>query len=170
MKSVITNQNSESQNKHELPNSENLLNAFKALKSKNPLLWEFLPGKPYLSGFLNCPEDKAGELIQSGVITRYEDGGKDYYLISQVVAAINSDPSLQNLNWLSYRDKDHTPDDPIIHWIKWKLEGRILIKFLFRNVTYYTFVKPEMWRRNTKIGNQIIREINKRLKSERNGR
>jgi hypothetical protein len=84
------------------------------------------------------------------------------------VTAINNEPSLQNLSWLSYKDNLHTPDDPIIHWIKWKFEGRILVKYLFRKQTFYAILKPELFRKNIKIGDALLRIINRNLKSRRN--
>jgi hypothetical protein len=159
--------------------NENLQNALEArlkglsgqaLKSKNPLEWELLQGKPYLAGFIGCNESKAEELIQNGRIIPYPYNGTDCFLIKDAVKLINEDPEINLISWKSFKDKKYTPDDPVIHWVKfkWNLESHILLKYLFQKKTFYAFLKPELWRSNKKIGSALIRLINKNLKSQRN--
>jgi hypothetical protein len=150
--------------------NEKLLNAFKELNSKNPD-WEILQGVPYIGGFIGLKtEEQAEELIQNGTIPVYTYKGKVCSLIAEIVQAINENPELQKISWESYRDKKFTPEDPVIHWVKfkWNLESHILVKYLFKKETFYAFLKPELWRKNIRIGDTILRYINRNLKARRN--
>lgn len=150
--------------------NKKLLNAYKALKSSNPLNWEVLPSLPHLSGFIGCKEEKAEELIKNGKITTYRDGDTECYVIAEVVRAINEDPEINRMSWESYKDAQFSIEAPVIRWIKWNFNDRILIKYLFKKETFYAFLPPELWRKNIRIGNAIIRLVNKNLKAQSHGR
>jgi hypothetical protein len=151
--------------------NENLSNAYAALKSKNPIEWEVLPNVPYLAGFIGTSREKAEELIQNGKITPYNNGsGTPCFLLNEVVKLINEDPEIKFISWESYKDKEHSPEELIIHFLKWRFEDRILIKYLFKKQTFYTILKPELWRKNKKISTALIRLINLHLKAQRNGK
>jgi hypothetical protein len=143
-----------------------LSNAYQALKSKNPIEWEVLPGEEYLCGFTGCNKEKAAELIKNGKITVFDNGsGTPCFLVSEAVRLINEDPEINRISWESYLDKEHSEDEPIIHWKKYRYPDHLLIKYHFRKETFYAFLPPEFWRKNIRIGNTIIRLINKNLKS-----
>lgn len=143
-----------------------LSSAFQALKSGNPIEWEILPGAAHLCGFTGCSKDKAAELIKNGKITSFAHGTETpCFLISEVVRLINEDPEINSISWESYLDTEHSADEPIIHWKKYQYPDHLLVKYHFRKETFYAFLPPELWRKNTRIGNAIIKIINNNLKS-----
>lgn len=149
----------------QLSNVDRFLLAQSAAKSKNPPDWETLPGLRYLSGFTGSPYSSIGRSVRKGKIPGYKIGGTYYFLISEVVRAINEDPSIACYNWLSYEDDQHSEDELIIHWRKYKYPDHILIKFTYLRWTSFVTLPANYWRRNARIAKVMIREVNKRHKN-----
>ena len=105
-------------------------------------------------------------IVRKGLIPGYKIGGTYYFVIAEVIRAINEYPEIAGYNWKSYEDNDHSQEEPIIHFRKYLYPDHILIKYHFRKETSYTFLPVELWRKDTRIGNAIIRLINKNLKAQ----
>lgn len=148
----------------ELSNIDRFLHAHAAAKSKNPLEWETLSGLRYLAGFIGFSYSSARRLVKKDKIPSYKIGGTYFFVISEVIRAINEDPAIGRSNWLSYEDKQHSEDELIIHWRKYRYPDHIIAKFSYLRWTSYVILPAEFWRRNARIAKAMIREINKRHK------
>ncbi len=146
-------------------NSERFMQAYKALKSPNHADWDTLAGRRCLSGFIGCSDSTSGRLMISGRIRSYKIGGVHYFLIPEVVKAINKYPEIFRYVWNSYGDDKHSPDEMIVHWRKFLYPDHVLVLFTFERTTLSAVLPPEMWTRNYRIGNILIKLINKHLKT-----
>jgi hypothetical protein len=147
----------------ELSNIDRFRTAQAAVKSKNPD-WETLSGIRYLSGFTGGSYSSSRNLIKTGKIRAYKIGGTYYFLVKEVINAINEYPSIGHSNWLSYEDNLHSQDELIIHSRRYRYTDHILIKFSYLRWTSYIILPPEFWGKDARIAKVMIKEINKRNK------
>jgi len=148
----------------ELSNIDKFLTAQAAVKSKNPIEWDTLSGLRSFSGFVGCSYSKSRRLIKTGKVPSYKIGNIYFFLLSEVTKSIIEDPAIGRSNWLSYEDNQHSEDELIIHWRKYRYPDHIKIKFTYLRWTSYVILPPEFWSRNARIVKVMIREINKRNK------
>ena len=148
----------------ELSNIDRFLIAQTAAKSKNPIEWDTLSGIRTFSGFVGCSYSKSRRLIKTGQVPSYKIGNIYFFVLSEVIKAINEDPAIGRSNWLSYEDNQHSQDELIIHWKKYRYPDHCLVKFTYLHWSSYVILPPEFWTRNARIVKAMIREINKRNK------
>ncbi len=148
----------------QLSNVDKFLLAREALKSKNPPEWETLAGLRYLAGFVGSSYNTAGRWVKAGKIPGYKIGGTWYVLIPEVITAINENREIDRLNWLSYEDDIHSQIENIIHWKKYLYPDHVLVKYTFQRETFYTLLPANLWTRDYRIGNILIKLINKHIK------
>lgn len=126
--------------------------------------FEAIIGLRYLAAFLGCSVSSARRKMRSGRITGYKIDGSYFFLVHDVINAINEDPLIARSNWLSYEDLESSPDELKIHWRKFNWPGRVLVKFTYLGWTSFLSLPPEMWRRNSKIIRLMLKAINERNK------
>jgi hypothetical protein len=124
--------------------------------------WDCIVGINYLAGFLGCCRSTVRRMMKAGIINGYKVNGAYYFLIYEIIRAINTNEQLFRINWESYEDTENKPDEMIIHWKKWLYSDRVLIKFTFLRRTSTLSLPPETWGKNARIIKRMIREINKR--------
>ena len=115
----------------ELSNIDRFLLAHAAVKSPNAPEWETLAGLRYLMGFIGSPYSSTRRIVRKGLIPGYKIGGTYYFVIAEVIRAMNQYPEIAAYNWKSYEDNEHSQDELIIHWRKYKYSDHILVRFTY---------------------------------------
>lgn len=164
-KQIICTPDPQGQIHQQLSNVDRFLLAQATLKSANPPDWYTLQGVRYLAGLIDCSYSSARRLIKSGKIPSYKIGNIYFFLIQELIQAINTYPEIFRYVWNSYGDNEHSEDEMIVHWRKFLYPDHVLILFTFQRTTLTTIVPVNMWTRNYRIGNILIKEVNKYLKS-----
>ena len=135
-----------------------------AKKEKYPA-WLVIAGVKNLAGFFDSTESKMRYRVRTGKITGHRVNGTYLFLVSEVIQNINRDEGLSRLNFASYLDPG-SEDEPKIHWVKFNRNDHILIKYTFKRETFATVLPVSYWTRDYRIGNHLLKEINKNLKSK----
>lgn len=103
-------------------------------------------------------------MMKFGKIPAYKVNGTYYFLIHEILCAINSDEELFRISWEAYEDTESSPDEMKIHHRKFLYPDRVLVKFTYMRWTSTISLPVELWGKNSKIIKRMIREINKRNK------
>ena len=148
----------------ELSNIDRFLLAHATLKSQNPVEWNTLSGLRSLVGFSGLNYSQSRRNVKSGIIPGYFIGGRYFFLIPQIIDAINRNEALFQANYASYEDPGNE-DILAIHWKKFLFPEYVLVKFTYLRWTSYVILPVEYWRRNARIAKVMIRKINKRHKN-----
>lgn len=144
-------------------NIDRFMAAEAAAKSQNHLPnWDCITGINHLKGFLGTHRSILMRLMKAGVLPGYKVNGTYYFLVFEILRAINTNEELFRINWESYEDTESSPDEMKIHWKKFLYPDRVLVKFTYLRWTSTLSLPVEMWGKNSKIIKRMISAINKR--------